>query len=157
MTHADQIRDCIHHQTDHEFPYEVNRYGCRAFVLMAIPQFVTGRCLTVEQVLNIIAHGRVTDGVLVSETMHTGTEEHHLINWAFEALGDGRTGRQVGWDAEHITTREWQYMIGHWETAGEDGHFTLFDRGQKELYDPSRDPIDKRRVVRRLLYAIREG
>ncbi len=156
------IRDCLLYQTDPHFHYEVNRYGCRVFALIAIPQFVVGRCLDHEQVLNIIAHGRATDGVIVTETMRTGAEEHHLINWAFEALGDKRTARQVGWDPEHLTTRTWEYMIGHWETAGADGHFTLFDRGQKELYDPHNAAqagyaIDKRRVVRRLLYAIREA
>ncbi len=153
MTHADQIRDCIHHQTDPEFDYAVNRYGCRAFVLMAIPQFIEGRCLTDEQILNIIAHGRATENVITTETMMCGTDEHLLINWAFEALGSKRTGMQVGWTPEHVALPNWQYMIGHWQTGGADGHFTLFDRAQKEIYDPSRQRIDKRKIIRRLMYA----
>ena len=157
MTHADQIRDCIHYQTDDCFPYEVNRYGCRAFVLIAIPQFVEGKCLTTEQILNIIAHGRATEYVIISETMRCGGDEHKLINWAFEALGSKRTGRQVGWDQSHVARNNWEYMITHWETAGADGHFCLADRGQKEIYDPSRDKIDKKKIVRRLMYSIREG
>lgn len=153
MTHADQIRDCIHHQTDPKFNYAVNRYGCRAFVLMAIPQFVEGKCLDSEQILNIIAHGRVTDEVIVNEIMKCGKQEHLLIDWAFEELGSARHGRQVGWSPEHVARSNWEYMILHWETFGDDGHFTLADRGQKEIYDPSRDAIDKRRIVRRLMYS----
>lgn len=157
MTHADQIRGCILHDTDPAFPYPLNRYGCRVFVLLAIPQFVAGKCLTVEQILEITERGRKTDGVIVSDRMRTAGEEHLLINWGFEALGSNRHGRQVGWDPSHIIDKVWQYMVPHWETAGEDGHFTLFDRGQNEIYDPH-DPqqagyeIDKRKIVRRLLY-----
>lgn len=158
MTHAEQIRDCILHDTDPAFPHEANRYGCRVFVLLAIPQFVVGRCLSSEQILNLIAHGRVTDGVIISETMRTGAEEHHLIDWAFEALGSDRHGRQVGWSPEHVVRSNWQYMMRHWETAGDDGHYDLADRGQKLLYDPHNIAqagysIDKRKIVRRLTYA----
>lgn len=158
MTHADQIRDCIFYQTDPAFNYAVNRYGCRVFVLLAIPQFVIGRCLDSEQILNLIAHGRVTDGVIINESMKCGTQEHRLIDWAFEALGSDRHGRQVGWAPEHVARSNWEYMIQQWETAGADGHFCLADRAQKEIYDPHNVAqagysIDKRRIVRRLTYA----
>ncbi len=154
MTHADQIRDCIHHDTDPEFPYEVNRYGCRVFVLIAIPQFVEGRCLDSEQILNLIARGKAVDEVITNELMKCGRQEHLLINWAFEVLGSNRHGQQVGWAPEHVARDNWQYMVQHWETAGPDGHFILADRAQKEIYNPSRDPaIEMKRIVRRLCYS----
>ncbi len=161
MTHAEQIRDCILYDTDPRFTLKINRYGCRVFALLAIPQFVTGRCLTVQQTLDIVKLGRRTKSVIINKKMRCGKEEHLLIDWAFNALGARRTGWQVGWDPEHITTRTWQYMIGHWETAGADGHFTLFDRGHKEIYDPhdadqAGYKIDKRRITQRLLYATKE-
>ncbi len=162
MTHGDKIRDCIRYQTDPAFDYAVNRYACRVFVLLGIPQFIVGACLTVEQILNIIAHGRATQDVITTETMMCGMDEHRLINWGFEALGSARTGRQVGWNPEHVIRDNWQYMILHWETAGADGHFTLADRAQKEIYDPHNAAqagysIDKRKIVRRLMYATREA
>ena len=157
MTHFEKIQDCLLHDTDPRFPTPINRYGCRVFTLLAIPQFVTGECLSVEQILEITEQGRAFPGAIVNDNMRTGAEENRLIDWAFTALGSDRHGRQVGWNPEHIIDRTWQYMICHWETAGEDGHFTLFDRQQKEIYDPH-DPaqagydIDKRKIVRRLLY-----
>ena len=161
MTHAKQIKDCILHDTDPRFTPAINRYGCRVFVLLAIPQFVVGKCLSVAQVLDIIERGRQVPYVIVTDTMMCGADEHWLINEAFRVLGVQRVGRQVGWEPKHIIGREWQYMVGHWATAGADGHFTLFDRGQKEIYDPhdaeqAGYKIDKRRIVRRLLYATRE-
>ena len=161
MTHADKIQDCILHDTDPRFTPEINRYGCRVFTLLAIPQFVAGKCLSVKQILDIVERAREVPYVIVTDTMRCGADEHWLINEGFRALGVRRAGRQVGWEPEHILTREWEYMIRHWETAGADGHFTLFDRGQKEIYDPHNADqagykIEKRRITRRLLYATRE-
>lgn len=160
MTPADQIRDCILYQTDPRFPYEVNRYGCRVFVLLAIPQFVEGKCLEIEQALNIIAHGRAHDGVITTETMMCGADEHMLIDWAFEALGSTRHGRQVGWAPEHVARSNWQYMVQQWQTsgAGADGHYILVDRAQKLIYDPHNAAqagyaIDAKKILRRLTYA----
>jgi hypothetical protein len=158
MSHADQIHDCIRYQTDPRFSPAINRYGCRVFALLAIPQFVAGKCLSVRQIIDITERGRAQRYVIVNDNMMCGADEHWLINEGFRVLGVLRAGRQVGWDSEHIKLRKWQYMIAHWETAGDDGHFTLFDRGQKEIYDPH-DPrqadyaIDKRKITRRLLYA----
>ena len=162
MTHMEQIRECLLFQTDPRLPYPINRYGCRVMVLLAIPQVIVGECLSVEQVLDITEKGREFPGAIVNDRMKTGAEENRLIDWAFEALGSNRHGRQVGWNPEHIIDRTWQYMICHWETAGPDGHYTLFDRAQKEIYDPH-DPkqagyeIDKRKIVRKLLYKTWEG
>jgi len=158
VTHADQIHDCILYQTDPRFSPTINRYGCRVFTLLAIPQFIAGRCLSVKQIKDIIEQGQIQRYVIVNAQMLCGADEHWLINEGFRALKIRRAGRQVGWDPEHIKTRRWQYMIAHWETAGPDGHYTLFDRGQKEIYDPhdSRQAgytIDKRQIVRRLLYS----
>jgi len=157
MTHADQIRECIPHQTDPDLGPVVNRYGCRVMCLLAIPQFIAGKCLTHDQVRTILDLGQAADGV-IGENMRTGTQEHELINMGFRLLGIQRNGRQVGWEPEHLINRTWQYMIVHWQTDGADGHFTLFDRAQKEIYDPH-DPvqagyeINKKRIVRRLLYS----
>jgi hypothetical protein len=154
VTHGDQIRECIPHDTDPVYGPVVNRYGCRVFCLIAIPQFISSKCLMPDQVQTILDLGRSMPGVIIDDTMTTGTQEHELINMGFRLLGVKRNGRQVGWKPEHLINRTWQYMIGHWETDGKDGHFTLFDRAQKEIYDPAQgDEINKKRIVRRLLYA----
>ena len=157
MTHMDQIRDCILHDTDPLFSAAVNRYGCRVFVLLAIPQVVMGRCLSASDIHEIIELGRAVPDVIINDKLKCGIDEHKLINWGFNELNSNRRGRQVGWDLEHVTSRWWEYMMAHWETDGPDGHVTLFDRAQKEIYDPH-DPeqagyeINKKRIVRRLLY-----
>ena len=158
MTHAEQIADDIVKQTDPRLSAAVNRYGCRAMCLLAIPQYVAGRALSAEQVADILARGRHVDNVIISDKVRTGAAEHWLINEAFRLLGVDRRGRQVGWTDAHVDSVAWQYMISHWATGGPDGHFTLMDRGQNELYDPH-DPaqagyeIDKRQIIRKLVYA----
>lgn len=160
MTQAPQVSECILHDTDPVFSAAVNRYGCRVFTLLAIPQFVVGRCLTAKDIKLIIADGERVPTVIRTDdryTLRTGREEHILINDSFAKLLSNRKGRQVGWNDSHIITRPWEFMIAQWETDGPDGHFTLFDRGQKEIYDPH-DPkqagyeINKKRIIRRLIY-----
>ena len=157
MTHAQKISETIIYQTDHRLTPMHNRYGCRLMCLLAIPQYVKGRALTVEQILDITERGQDVEGAIVSDTLITGRAENWLIDEAFRLLGSKRRGIQVGWNAEHMFTRKWQYMIGHWKTRGPDGHFTLFDRRQVEIYDPHNATqagyaIDKQEVQRRLLY-----
>ena len=152
MTHAKQIHDCIVRQTDHDLPWPVRRYGCRAMTLLAIPQFVTGKCLTIDQVKSLLDRGRETPRVIVSDKMMCGPDEHLLINWAFMLLGVNRRGRQVGWLPEHKTTVQWEYMIKHWRTDGQDGHFTLHDRNGVLLYDPHEPPLPMYAVNRELYY-----
>lgn len=162
MTHAEKVNECIIYQTDPRLPYKCNRYGCRVFTLIAIPQFIAGECLTVPQILELVDRGEKVDGVIVNENMKAGKNENLLIDWAFDTLKCPRHGRQIGWKREHITTREWQYMIGRWATDGADGHYTLFDRAQKEIYDPHNPhqagyEINKKEITRRLLYATWEN
>ena len=121
MNNADIIRPCVLKQTDPHFPWALRRYGCRVMCLLAIPQYVVGRCLTHEQTLQLIDRGRATPSpgeptVIVNDLMKAGRDEHLLIDWAFEMLGVARKGRQVGWTPVHVETREWQYMIVHWQT-----------------------------------------
>lgn len=157
MTHAKRIQDTIIFQTDPRLTAMHNRYGCRLMCLIAIPQYVTGRALTVEQILDITERGKDVEGAIVSDTLITGRAEDWLINEAFKLLGSGRRGIQVGWNAAHLFSRKWEYMIGHWRTRGDDGHFTLFDRRQVEIYDPHNPAqagytIDKQDIQRRLMY-----
>lgn len=158
MTHARRIEQDIIYQTDPRLTTMHHRYGCRLMCLLAIPQYVTGRALTPAQILDITERGRETEGVIVSDTLITGRVENWLIDQAFRLLDSVRRGVQVGWNAEHMFTRQWQYMIGHWRTDGTDGHFTLFDRRQVEIYDPHNPAqanwyqINKVEIQRRLLY-----
>jgi hypothetical protein len=163
MTHADIIRPCVLKQTDPHFPWELRRFGCRVMCLLAIPQYVAGRCLTHDQTLQLIDRGRATPNVIVNSNMLAGRDEHMLIDWAFEMLGLARKGRQVGWTGAHVETREWQYMIVHWQTQRNgaltaDGHYTLHDRLETMIYDPhdARQigySIDFAGVARKLVYA----
>ena len=162
MTHAERVSGCILKQTDPRFPWGVRRYGCRVMCLLAIPQFIAGKCLTDGEINAIIDRGRNTEHVIKTDTMLAGRDEHKLIDWGFETLGVKRRGRQVGWKPVHLDTREWEYMIVHWETAGPDGHYTLHDKRGEMIYDPH-DPmqagyeIEFRRVARQLLYATWEA
>mgnify|MGYP001054767998 CR=1 FL=1 len=157
MTHAERVNQEIIKQTDPRLTSAINRYGCRLMCLLAIPQYVVGKCLSYIQILDIVYRGRTYPTVIENSHMRTGRDEHWLINQGFEALGSTRQGRQVGWTPAQIDTVQWEYMIAHWETFGPDGHYTLHDRNQELIYDPH-DPIqagyeiDMRRIQRRLLY-----
>lgn len=157
------VLECILHDTDPYFYYEIRRYACRVFVLLAIPQIDTGRCLDHQHILELIDRGKHTDGVIVNDHMRCGPNEHALMNWAFDILGaPEKSARQVGWDDETIATRPWKYKVAHWLTGTGpegDGHFTLFDHGGNEIYDPH-DPrqagyeINKIKVIRELTYQV---
>lgn len=158
MTHADRVKQDIVYQTDPGLTPTMNRYGCRVRVLLAIPEFIVGTALSAEQINDIVDRGRRVEDVIVNDQMRSGRAEHWLINESFRVLGSQRIGRQVGWAPEHITSQTWEYMIAHWETDGPDGHFTLFDRRQSEIFDPHNPMqangyvINKKRIVRRLVY-----
>lgn len=158
MTHAEKVKRDIVYQTDPRLTPEMNRYGCRVRVLMAIPEFIVGTALTADQINDIVDRGRRIEEVIVNDQMRAGRSEHWLINESFRALGSPRMGRQVGWTSEHVMSKQWEYMISHWETGGPDGHFTLFDRRQSEIFDPHNPMqadgyvINKKRIARRLVY-----
>jgi len=75
-------------------------------------------------------------------------------------------GAQVGIFSPDGTFTSWSwasrykpmYLILHWQTRGPDGHYTIADLDDTELYDPH-DPdqagyeIDKIRIMRRLAYS----
>lgn len=157
MTHADRIRGTIIAQTDYAMPRAIQLYGCRFMSLIAIPQFVVGDALTVEQILEIAAIGKSIPTVIKNANFEMGRDEHEVISLAFQLLGAKRAGRQVGWDAEHIDTVQWEYMIREWSTATRWRHFDLADRRGRELYDPyDRRTADyslrKIEITRKLLY-----
>ena len=157
LTHAEMIRNTIVQQTDPRLTEAHNRYGCRLMCLLAIPQFVSARVLTVPQILDITERGRSTPRVIVNDKMRCGPDEHLLINWAFAALRSLRRGRQVGWTPEHEQSVQWEYMFAHWRTRGPDGHFTLHDRTKTLLYDPHNPlqagySVDMLEIARRLYY-----
>jgi hypothetical protein len=157
LTHAEIVKRSIVYQTDPRLTKAMNRWGCRVRCLMAIPEFVIGRALTAEQINDIAQRGRFTSDVIIDDEMTAGAAEHWLIVEAFRALGSNRRGAQVGWNADHLTSRPWEYMIANWKTTGVDGHFTLFDRLQREIFDPHNAEqagyvVKKQRITRRLLY-----
>jgi hypothetical protein len=157
MTHTERIRDAIIKQTDYAMPRAIQLYGCRFMALIAIPQFVVGEALTVEQILDIAAIGKSIPTVIKNANFQMGRDEHEVINLAFQTLGVKREGRQVGWDEDHIKTVQWEYMIREWSTDTHWRHFDLADRRGQELYDPyDRNTADyslrKNEITRKLLY-----
>ena len=156
MTHFDRLKNTIVRQTDPHLPKSVQRYGCRAMCLMAIPQFVAGVALSELAIESILLHSLEEPDVM-GKDWTCGKNEHWLIGEAFRRLQITRAGRQVGWTEEHIHSIPWEYMIVHWHTRGVDGHYTLFDKTQNEIYDPH-DPrqagyeIDKIEIMRKLVY-----
>lgn len=136
MTHGERVRRCIVKQTDPRLDPMVNRYGCRVMCLLAIPQFVCGKCLSVDQVQDIIDQGKLVPNVIVNDKLRAGSREDWLINQGFLDLNEHRHGRQTGWLPSHVETRPWEYMIVHWKTTGPDGHFTLHDKLEQMIYDP---------------------
>lgn len=159
MTHYNRVMQDIIYQTDPRLTEPFNRYGCRVRCLLAIPEFVVGQALTVAQIKDVFERGKRVPEVIVNDSFRAGSGEHWLINQAFYALGVERRGRQVGWNDAHVASRNWQYMIGHWKTDGPDGHFTLFDRREVEIFDPWNPAqangyeINKQKIIRRLVYA----
>lgn len=152
MTHGKIVSSCIVKQTDPRMPWAVRRYGCRAMCLIAIPQYVMGECLGLQEVMSIINRGLATPKVIVNDKIRCGASEHLLINWAFDLLRSDRRGRQVGWLPEHKDTVDWEYMIRHWRTDGLDGHFTLHDRNGNPVYDPHEPQLPLYEVARELYY-----
>lgn len=136
MTHYDLVTQCIIKQTDPRLSTAINRYGCRAMCLLAIPQFVAGRCLQWDDIVDILQQARHEEGVIVNDKVRTGVNEHRLINTTFARLGKARQGRQVGWTKEHYDAGDWHYCIAHYLTDGPDGHFVLLDRTRKIIYNP---------------------
>ena len=125
--------------------------------LLAIPQFVVGRALSVSQVLSIVHQGRSMDRVIINDRMRCGGAEHELIRLGFAALGVNRTGRQVGWKESMRATVDWEYMIRRWTTEEGGQHFDVADRRGVELYDPynaeqAHYSLTKREMVQPLLY-----
>lgn len=156
MTHYERVAETIVKQTDHHLPRSVNRYGCRVMCLLAIPQFVVGRSLSVLAVESILLHA-LEDPDVVGNDWHAGSKEHWFINEGFKRLGSSRQGRQVGWTEEQVITAGWEYMLVHWKTDGMDGHYTLFDKRQVEIYDPHSPfqagyEVNKKSILRRLVY-----
>jgi hypothetical protein len=159
-------------QTNRALDGVTRRFGCRVTTLLAIPQHFLGLPLAPERAMEIIEAGRRIPEVIL-ENSRAGTEEHWLINQAFNALGHpDLRGRQVGrmkgdrpvfWNSPG----DWQYIIAHWVTLGSDGHFTLFDNTDQEIFDPWNPEeavgvpglpdnyvIRKRLVDKRLLYRV---
>ena len=156
MTHYDRIKETIIKQTDKHLPPSFNRYGCRVMCLLAIPQIVLGESISALGIQSILLHS-LEDPDIVGDDWAAGVKEHWFINEGFKRLGSSRLGRQVGWTEEQVISTEWEYMIVHWKTDGPDGHFTLFDRRQEEIYDPH-DPfqagykVNKKSILKRLVY-----
>ena len=157
MTHADKLRGEILYQTDPRLTPALNAWGCRVMALLAIPQFVVGRALSVTQILSIVHQGRSMDGVIIHDRMRAGGNEHELIRLGFAALGVNRTGRQVGWKESQKELVDWEYMIRRWTTEEGGQHFDVADRRGVELYDPynadqANYTLTKREMVQPLLY-----
>ena len=157
MTHADKLRGEIVYQTDPRLTPALNSWGCRVMALLAIPQFVVGRALSVTQILDIVHQGRNMDRVIINDRMRCGGAEHELIRLGFAALGVNRTGRQVGWKESQKELVDWEYMIRRWTTEQGGQHFDLADRRGVELYDPynaaqANYTLTKREMVQPLLY-----
>jgi hypothetical protein len=146
-------------QTNSILGPEINRYGCRFMCLIAIPQFKIGQALSADQISDIFSYGK-KDPSIIGFNARTGSNEHLLIQRAFETLGHPKAwGAQVGsklgdtetfWSGHEV---DWQYACAHWLTDGVDGHWCLNDNQGNELYDPDDGPVNKKRVDRLLYYA----
>lgn len=148
-------------QTDPRLPKSVQRYGCRVMCLLAIPQIVSRTALSIHAVESILLHA-AEDPDIAGKNWRTGSREHWLIEEVFRRLGVKRKGRQVAWNDDMLESVPWEYMITHWRTRGPDGHFTLFDRGGIEIYDPHEPAqagrnIEKIDIIKRLGYRTWEG
>lgn len=77
-------------QVDKHLYTEINKYGCRFMSMIAIPQIVTGKRLTVDQVKYI--YDQAVAGNLGEDVMGRdctcGSNEHKLMTMAFDLLKD---------------------------------------------------------------------
>ncbi len=159
------------------FPEHIKRFGCRAFSLLAIPQIHTGKRFNCDQIIDLIYRAMHYPGEMKGSSwtgilgpcLEAGQQERILLRWAFELLerpalrciqvGRVKAGRCVWWN--HRVP--YQYIIGHWDTGHDDGHWTLRDRDGVEIYDPW-DPysspytlMKKTITDKQLLYYVWEG
>ena len=77
-------------QIDKKLYKNINNYGCRFMSLIAIPQIVTGKRLTADNIKYIYDQavaGNLGDKVM-SENCTCGENEHKLMSMAFDLLGD---------------------------------------------------------------------
>ena len=77
-------------QIDKKLYKNINNYGCRFMSLIAIPQIVTGKNLTADNIKYIYDQavaGNLGDKVMM-ENCTCGENEHKLMSMAFDLLGD---------------------------------------------------------------------
>lgn len=77
-------------QIDKKLYKNINNYGCRFMSLIAIPQIVTGKRLTADNIKYIYDQavaGNLGDKVMI-ENCTCGENEHKLMSMAFDLLGD---------------------------------------------------------------------
>lgn len=77
-------------QIDKQLYTEINKYGCRFMSMIAIPQIVTGKRLTTDDIKYI--YDQAVAGNLGEDVMGRdctcGSNEHKLMNMAFDLLKD---------------------------------------------------------------------
>lgn len=167
-------------QNDPVFPECIRRFGCRFFDLLAIPQLHVGTVLTTEQILEVYRRGvstglggpgRLDNEGVMNADCRMGTDEHLVMTWAFRMLDQPRmracqvgkivNGLPVFWHGKPVP---WQYIIGHWDTGTDDGHWTLRDRDDVEIYDSwepafsqTQHVVRKVHCDKRLIYQVWEA
>ncbi len=150
-------------QNDRRLNRKINLYGCRFRSLQAVAEMFSGRRLSAEEV-EAAYDEHVQNPEIMNENCRCGTQEHHIVNKAFTALGCLNTCRQVGsmqdgipvgWDGNEV---DFDFMILHWATQTPDGHFTLANKEGEEIFDPWNEsfdaPLGKKYIQRKLLYKV---
>ena len=154
-------------QNDPIFPDIVRTSGDRAMCVATIPQVFLGRAIAPEHIISVFREFQDTPAVLDWKTFNLGVDECLIADRLFHMLGAANRLSLIGQiDAEgHARvwngrkTKDYQFVIGHWQTDEQFGHYTLFDANGVELYDPW-DPafagreINKKRVIRKLVYRV---
>lgn len=137
------------YQNDPSLPLLFQKEGCRARILVAMPEFYLNKALTAGQI-DLIIHAGMVNKKVLSKKMETGPDEYKLTLFAFKELdGTSRFFRQIGFrtgSGSNVIYVDWKYnpidpglvafTILHWQTEFPDGHWTLGDSNAKEIFDP---------------------
>lgn len=159
-------------QIDKNLYKEINMYGCRFMSMIAIPQIVTGRRLTPDNVKYI--YDQAVAGNLGEDVMRRdctcGKNEHKLMNLAFDLLDDKDHFCQQIFSSEYAgkyqsvdmlpSKDNLLFIIVDFNTTSDKStygghHFVLFNSIGELIYDPAAGTVKSWKNLNRwLVYKI---
>lgn len=147
-------------QNEAGLPDAVRAYGCKYRCLRSIAEFTEKRMLSTYDILTIYeSFARKNNPKIMNKNCACGEEEHLIINNAFYRLrlDETRTARMVGSKDDKGKTwgeQKGDFVMYHWNSETDNGHFTLADSQGNEIFDPWKGKIKKEGLKKTLYYKV---